>query len=136
MTPGARLAAAADGLVGCRFRLRGRDPTSGLDCVGVAAVALARCGKAVPVPQDYQMRNDDADRVAALLPGFGFIATEGRLQSGDLVVLKTGPSQIHLALCAADGGFIHAHAGLRKVVKSPVRPEGELIGIWRLVPQT
>jgi hypothetical protein len=73
---GARLAAAADDLVGCRFRLRGRDPATGLDCVGVAAVALARCGGLAVVPQDYQMRNDDANWVAALLPRFGFMAAD------------------------------------------------------------
>jgi hypothetical protein len=61
--------------------------------VGVAAVALARCGGLAVVPQDYQMRNDDANWVAALLPRFGFMAADGVPQAGDLLVLKPAPAR-------------------------------------------
>ncbi len=38
-------AEAAESLVGIRFRLFGRDPAYGLDCVGLVAAALARSGR-------------------------------------------------------------------------------------------
>jgi murein DD-endopeptidase / murein LD-carboxypeptidase len=30
-----------------------------------------------------------------------------------------------------DGGFVHADAGLRRVVETPGRPDATLIGAWR-----
>ncbi|MEG8037878.1 hypothetical protein QP166_00400 [Sphingomonas sp. LR60] len=53
MTAGERVLAAAQQLVGVRFRVQGRDPALGLDCVGLVAVALWRAGAAVTVPRDY-----------------------------------------------------------------------------------
>ena len=38
-----RIVAAARDLVGVRFRLQGRSRASGVDCVGLAALALAGC---------------------------------------------------------------------------------------------
>ena len=56
---GAKLARAAMALVGCRFRLHGRDPASGLDCVGVLHAALASCGRSVSLPDTYTLRLRD-----------------------------------------------------------------------------
>ena len=39
------LAEAALGLLGVPFRLHGRDPATGLDCVGLVAEALRRAGR-------------------------------------------------------------------------------------------
>ena len=38
------LAIAAGELVGSPFRLQGRDPAHGLDCIGLVLVSLARIG--------------------------------------------------------------------------------------------
>ena len=53
---GAALAAAAESLVGTRFRLHGRDPDTGLDCVGLLAASLAAIGRAAPLPNGYRLR--------------------------------------------------------------------------------
>ena len=52
--------ARARGALGARFRLGGRDPAFGLDCVGVVAWAH----ELADVPADYGLRGGDAARAA------------------------------------------------------------------------
>jgi hypothetical protein len=54
---GDELAAQARALVGAPFRLHGRDPETGLDCLGVLAAALAACGISARLPNGYVLRN-------------------------------------------------------------------------------
>ena len=42
---GNALAHAAEGFVGASFRLHGRDPIIGLDCVGLVLLAMAEIGQ-------------------------------------------------------------------------------------------
>ena len=128
---GDRLAKAAEDLVGCRFRLRGRDPATGLDCVGVVAAALGKLGRSAAFPQNYALRNRDIDRAFALAPCCGLIEANGEQRAGDVILLEVGVCQYHVAICVK-GGFVHAHAGLRKVVRSPERPDGKVLGHCRL----
>jgi len=127
----ARLARAAEGLVGCRFRLRGRDAETGLDCLGVLALALRGAGMPCDLPRDYALRNRDASRAFEWAPALGLSPVEGDEAVGDVLLLEVGVCQFHFAIRAQDGGFIHAHAGLRRVVHSPTRPDGRVIGHWR-----
>ena len=53
---GEDLARAALGLKGAPFRLHGRDPATGLDCIGLFAVAMARAGRPVALPNGYALR--------------------------------------------------------------------------------
>lgn len=57
----------------------------------------------------------------------------GQVEPGDVLLLHCASGQFHLAIAAPSGGFIHAHAGLRRVVTVPACPEGEQIGHWRLL---
>ena len=51
---GAAIAAAARALVGVPFRLQGRDPALGLDCVGLVGAALpSRSAKRVKVSEVF-----------------------------------------------------------------------------------
>src|SRR3546814_13891877 len=54
---GPAVAAAAAQLLGTRFRLHGRDPATGLDCVGLVACAFERAGVTLQVPRGYHLRN-------------------------------------------------------------------------------
>ena len=129
---GLALALAAERLVGARFRLHGRDPASGLDCIGVLAAALAGCGRAVALPTGYPMR---LRALAGWLPdpqGCGFVPVVGPPEPGDVVMLRVGAAQFHLAIAAPGGGWVHAHAGLRRVVGEPALPPGEIVHHWRL----
>ncbi|MEZ0497161.1 peptidoglycan endopeptidase [Sphingomonas sp. IW22] len=124
MRRGDAAARAARALVGARFRLHGRDPATGLDCVGVAAAALG-----CPAPADYAMRTGDADRAAMALAAAGL----GRVAHGapgDVVLMRSGPGQLHLAVLT-DSGMIHADASLRRVVERPGAPPWPVIGAWR-----
>ncbi len=111
--------------IGSRFRPHGRDPATGLDCVGLAGFAFG-----AEVPRDYALRNGDAARVRALVSGLGLIEAEGAA-AGDLLLLRTGPGQIHLAIDSGEG-IIHADAMLRRVVERPGAPPWPVIARWRL----
>jgi cell wall-associated NlpC family hydrolase len=128
---GAALALAALELVGCRFRVHGRDPATGLDCVGLVSAALAQVGVTPNVPQDYALRNKSAARVAQYAEGLGLIPYADGELPGDILLLQVGPCQFHFVLRTLSG-FVHAHAGLRKVVVTPILPDGDVIGAWRL----
>lgn len=127
-----KVAQAALDLVGCRFRLHGRDPASGLDCLGVVAAALKGAGYPAHLPDDYALKNRDATRAVAVASALGLIATNRSYRAGDILMLHVGPEQYHFTLCAAPHGFVHAHAGLRKVVLSPTLPDGSLVGHWHM----
>ncbi|HEY1125949.1 MAG TPA: NlpC/P60 family protein [Sphingobium sp.] len=129
MNVGEQVAAEALALVGTPFRLRGRDPRTGLDCVGLAMTAFGRAGVMSAEPPAYQLRGTSHDRVAALLRRAGLSPAEDEAP-GDLVVTESGPMQLHLMIRAGTG-HVHAHAGLGRVVLMPGPPTWRVFGIWR-----
>jgi cell wall-associated NlpC family hydrolase len=129
---GHQLAAAAEALVGSPFRLHGRDPATGLDCVGVLAAALSAAGQAHRLPNGYTLRNRsllDTSPVAQLC---GLGPASGIIVAGDVLICRVSPCQFHIAIAASDGGFVHAHAGLRRVVVTPDPLPWPIIQHWRL----
>lgn len=124
---GELIAAAAQAVVGAPFRLHGRDPATGLDCVGVLAVALKAAGREVALPQTYALRKsklENLDKIAALA---GMIQVVGTCRPGDVLLVKTAPCQFHFLIAARDGGFIHADASRKRVVHTPGSP------IWPVI---
>ncbi|MCD2317649.1 peptidoglycan endopeptidase [Sphingomonas sp. IC-11] len=128
MTAGERVAAAARGVVGAPFRLQGREPATGLDCVGVVALALQAGGHEGPVPSGYGLRCGDAARYRSCWAGLA--GADGR-RAGDVLLCLAGPRQLHLAIRTATG-FVHADAGLRRVVERPGQLPWPLVMAWRL----
>jgi lipoprotein Spr len=49
---------------------------------------------------------------------------------GDLALVRPGPLQLHLMILVP-GGFVHAHAGLRRVVEMPGASPWPVMGWWR-----
>lgn len=130
---GLRLARAAEALVGTPFRLHGRDPATGLDCIGLFAAAMATAGRDIAVPTGYPLR---VRRLEGWLPdpaSCGLCPAQGGVEAGDVLLIAPGPCQLHLLIAGASGGWIHAHAGLRRVVEDKLRPAGHLIHHWRSV---
>ena len=117
--------AAARAAIGVRFRLHGRDPATGLDCVGLAAIAL---GEAT-VPSGYALRGGDPARVAAMIDAFGLMPIADA-RAGDLLLCASGPGQLHLAIDSG-AGVIHADAMLRRVVERPGPVPWPVLGRWR-----
>lgn len=130
---GAALAAAAERLIGVPFRLRGRDPARGLDCLGLVATALAASGTEVEVPAGYSLRRLDIGRWLALAERLGLSEAGDGPSAGDILLLHPGPGQWHLGIAAADGALIHAHAVLGRVVRTPAPVPWPIQRRWRFL---
>lgn len=114
-------------LLGTRFRPQGRG-SEGLDCVGLMLATFA-----IPdglVRRDYKLSGEHEAEVGRVLKAFFRKIRPGQVRPGDALLLRPGERQLHFAVKTA-GGFIHAHAGLKKVVETPGAPEWPLIGAWR-----
>ncbi len=131
-----RLAREAEKLVGTRFRLHGREPETGLDCIGLLAAAMARGGQPLTLPTGYPMRLRDLSQWLPSPQTCGFTPAAPPYRPGDVVMVQPGPAQYHLAIADRSLGWVHAHAGLRQVVRDAVLPGGSLIHHWRLRPVT
>ena len=131
---GVALARAAEALVGPKFRLHGRDPATGLDCIGLLAAALAAIGKPAPLPTGYTFKLRRLDNWLPDPAACGFAITDEPMIAGDVVLLDLGPCQQHLAIIAGSGRFIHAHAGLRRVVDGSGPLPGPVRHQWRMLP--
>ncbi|RPF71267.1 NlpC/P60 family protein [Aurantiacibacter spongiae] len=133
MTPGPEaFAEAARGMTGAPFRWLGRDPRTGLDCLGLVAASLTAIGIAVPPLPRYAARIIAIDRLTALLPQVGLAPATGPDRIGDVLLLQPGPAQYHLAIRASPGTIVHAHAGLRRVTESPAPAPWPIVARWRL----
>lgn len=131
----AALAHAALRLAGTRFRLHGRDPATGLDCVGLLAASLAAIGRKARLPARYGLRNRDIAEALAFAPAAGLAEVCGPIVAGDVLLAQPGPLQHHLLIAGPSGEFIHAHAGLRRVVAAPTKPVWPIVRHWRLTEQ-
>lgn len=130
--PPGTLADAALCLVGTRFRLHGRDPATGLDCVGLVAASLAMIGAKPVPPSGYAMRNLSIDRWLEFAQRSGLEAAEGALAPGDVLLVRLGYGQHHLMIAVGAGAAVHAHAGLGRVVRQPLDPALALTAHWRI----
>jgi murein DD-endopeptidase / murein LD-carboxypeptidase len=115
----------ARSLVGCAFRLHGRDPATGLDCVGVAALVFG----VADIPHGYSVRTADGAGVAALVDAAGLRRVRRDPVQGDLVLVKSGPVQCHLVVMT-DAGFVHADAGIGRVVETPGMLPWPVLAVW------
>lgn len=81
------------------------------------------------VREAYPLRGGDPREIEAALVAHGFLRVlEAR--PGDVLMLRPGAAQLHLAVRTSDG-FVHADAALRQVVERPGAPDWEVLGIWR-----
>ena len=117
--------ATARALVGSPFRLHGRDCATGLDCVGLAALAY----DLKAVPRGYALRTASATALEAALHDAGFCREDKGPMPGDLIVLRPGPGQLHLAIWTGTS-LIHADASVGRVVETP-GSFGKPVAIWR-----
>lgn len=129
MTPGS-FAAAAESLLGASFRLGGRNPATGIDCVGLVTCALGTDD----APVGYRLRNSAIGHHLAFAARAGFIPTNVPSKRGDLILASPGPAQHHLLVALAPERFVHAHAGLRRVVLHTGPLPWPERARWRLAP--
>lgn len=116
-------------MAGVRFRPQGHDPATGLDCAGLVWAAYARAGRRLVRPADYPLRGWRRARVETALAAAGFALANRDARIGDVVLIAYPAGQFHLGLIGTTT-FVHAHAGLRRVVETPV---GDGVRVrWRL----
>ena len=127
-----RFACEAEALVGADFRLHGRDPATGLDCIGLADAALRRAGAIPAAPKGYTLRNSSIARFLSHAEASGFDRASGPPERGDLLLVRTGPGQVHLMIALGRDRFVHAHAGLRRVVLHLGAQYWPVLHHWRL----
>lgn len=133
---GAALAAAALALAGTRFRLHGRDPATGLDCVGVLAESLRAIGRKAPLPQAYALRCRYVAGLDAFAGACGLVAAGPQRVAGDVLLFRIAPCQLHLAIALGPACGVHAHASLRRVIAGPLSPQWTLARHWRLADES
>lgn len=124
MSAGAAIVARARAMIGVRFRLHGRG-ADGLDCVGLVAMALNRAG----APSGYALRSGDEARARRWMATAGLRAVPVA-QAGDVALVRPGPMQLHVMI-GTGNGFVHAHAGIGRVVDMPGPSPWPVIGWWR-----
>lgn len=117
----------ARALVGTRFRPQGRG-SEGMDCVGVAMAVFDV--PAENVRRDYRIRGDHEAEIRAWLANLFCRVRRNELRSGDLMLMRVAKDQLHLGV-RTERGFVHAHAGVKRVVETPGIPEWPLAAVYR-----
>ncbi len=127
------MAKKAVSLCGVEFRLHGRDVEDGLDCIGLAEQCLLAADVDCEAPNGYSIRGGSEESINAFMADIGFIRfpPETGLCEGDIVLVRPSPVQWHFLIRAKDG-FVHAHAGLGKVVFCPGDAPWPIVSIFRL----
>jgi len=118
--------AGARALVGTPFRAQGRDPSKGLDCVGLVLEVFG-----IPIDtvrRNYRLRGEHRAEIETELARFFRAVRSGK--PGDLMLLRVAPAQLHLGVCTSRG-FVHADARLGRTVETPGEPRWTVLGTFR-----
>lgn len=117
----------ARALVGTRFRLQGRGD-EGLDCIGLVIATFGLDARAVR--RDYRLRQQYRRELEDGLNIHFRRVSPGSVRPGDVMLMAVDERQLHLAV-KTDAGFVHAHAGIGRVVETPGAAEWPVLGVYR-----
>lgn len=128
-----QIAARALQQIGTPFKLHGRSPGAALDCVGLVAYAVNLDIPLQSIPRDYHIKGEFLERIKSYLEQNGFekLSHIDDFRPGDVILARPGARQLHL-MVKTEQGFVHAHAGLRRVVMTPDPSPWPLAAGWRL----
>lgn len=102
---------AAKSFVGTRFLHQGRDPASGLDCVGVWVAALRKAGFAVRDSRCYARFPCGRTLLAKASEQFSEVSVKHAV-AGDMLVIRVPRSKLarHVGVYVGDGMMVHSEA--------------------------
>jgi len=132
--PALTLGNAAVQLIGCRFRLHGLDPATGLDCVGLVHASLGALGRHPVPPRGYGLRNIAIGQWLAFAARSGLTPVEGMPGADEVLLASLGYGQHHLMISTGPSEVVHAHAGLARVVRQPRDPAMRILARWQVQP--
>lgn len=118
----------ARALVGTRFVAQGRDPAIGLDCVGLALLAYEFAAE--QVRDDYRMSGAHRAAILEFAKVWFWRVPRRPRRAGDLLLLRPGAAQWHLAIWTGDG-LIHADIISRRIVERPGPPAWPVAAVLR-----
>ena len=120
-------------LVGTPFRAQGRDPAKGIDCIGLCILAYRLPSGSIR--DDYRLRGDHRASVEAAIRRWFRRVPLTLSHPGDLLLMLPANDQVHLAI-KTGRGFVHADAGLKRVVEVARQSAWPVDGIYRLRKRT
>ena len=83
------------------------------------------------VRQDYGLRTSDPEVVHRDFDQCGFFrVAPAAAAAGDVLLVKSGPMQLHVVVLT-DLGYLHADASLRRVVEVPGPVPWPALSAWR-----
>jgi murein DD-endopeptidase / murein LD-carboxypeptidase len=131
MTMAGRAQAIADRAMqqlGTPFRPFGRQSGIALDCVGLTLCAI----DGVDCNWRYHLKGSYDNIIKSYLENYGLdpvVVIDG-IETGDVGLFQCGPQHQHLMIFSGHG-WIHAHAGLGRVVHMPTPSPWPIIALWR-----
>ena len=127
---GEAIAERALAQIGTPFRLHGRTPNVALDCVGLVAYAIG----AGELARDYSLKGVKIVFILSYMDSIGLLSLgrSTRIFDGDIAIVACSPQQFHLMVRAANG-WVHSHAGLRKVVHTPGASPWPIVAVRRMI---
>lgn len=128
------IVAAARACLGTPFRHQGRAPGIGLDCAGLAVVALKSAGVDIHAPANYSRTPHDG-RLRAMIDiqrGLRFVPRDD-MQAGDVLLIKIGNEPSHVGICTGGGNVIHAYEQVGKVVEHRLDAawQAQIVAVYR-----
>lgn len=132
-TKGEQIAAAAEAMVGTPFRHQGRNPRSGVDCVGVVLCSVWSAGCELPDCFGYGPL-PKADMLLAELGKRARRVHRDDAQPGDVLVFAYKPElPMHFAVLVGAEHIVHAHGSTGRVIKHRLTNawNNRLHSIWR-----
>ena len=128
------IVAAARACLGTPFRHQGRAPGIGLDCAGLAVVALKSAGVDIHAPANYSRTPHDG-RLRAMIDiqrGLRFVPRDD-MQDGDVLLIKIGNEPSHVGICTGSGNIIHAYEQVGKVVEHRLDAawQAQIVAVYR-----
>jgi lipoprotein Spr len=120
-------AGRARAFVGTRFRPQGRGE-GGLDCVGLVLSTFEISPSLVR--RDYRMRGNHRREIENGMSGEFRPVAFDQAKPGDVMLMLVASDQLHLGI-RTPVGFVHAHAGIGRIVETPGLPEWPVVAVYR-----